>query len=136
MNINPIIRVDQLYGHEILLGVFTTFNANSVTFDFAPMVKQHGAGVFAVSFLRPGETTPYRVANLETNGTLATWTFSATDTEKPGKGKAFLSYSVGNTVFDMSEDIPCKIAKNSSPTGDAPPDPLYTWYEQMLEKIL
>lgn len=132
MNCNPIIPVQNVAGKTVYMGVFTTFNARSVTFDFSAWVDSLGEGTFSVSLLRPGDTTPYAVAGLSIDGTLATWVFDATDTALAGYGRAFLSY-VTPDAMDMTVDFDVYIAQNSAPSGDTPPDPLETWYQQMLE---
>lgn len=132
MNCNPIISVRDVAGKTVYMGVFTTFNARGVTFDFSVWAEALGAGTFAVSLLRPGDTTPYAVAGLTVDGTQATWTFDATDTALAGYGRAFLSYVTADAM-DMTVDFDVYIAQNSAPNGDTPPDPLETWYQQMLE---
>lgn len=132
MNCNPTIPVQDVAGKTVYMGVFTTFNARSVTFDFSAWEARLGSGVFSVSLLRPGDATPYAVAGLSIDGTLATWTFDATDTALAGYGRAFLSYVTADAM-DMTVDFDVYIATNSAPTGDTPPDPLETWYQQMLE---
>lgn len=132
MNCNPIIPVQSVRGTTVYLGVFTTFNARSVTFDFSAWAAALGDGTFAVSLLRPGDITPYAVAGLSIDGTRATWTFDATDTALAGYGRAFLSYVTADAM-DMTVDFDVYIAQNSAPSGDTPPDPLETWYQQMLE---
>lgn len=132
MNCNPTIPVQNVEGKTVYMGVFTTFNARSVTFDFSAWVDSLGEGTFSVSLLRPGDTTPYAVAGLSIDGTLATWVFDATDTALAGYGRAFLSYVTADAM-DMTVDFDVYIAQNSAPSGDTPPDPLETWYQQMLE---
>lgn len=132
MNCNPIIPVQDVAGKTVYMGVFTTFNARSVTFDFSAWVDSLGEGTFSVYLLRPGDTAPYAVAGLSIDGTLATWVFDSTDTAIAGYGRAFLSYVTADAM-DMTVDFDVYIAQNSAPTGDAPPDPLDTWYQQMLE---
>lgn len=131
MNCNPTIPVQDVAGKTVYMGVFTTFNARSVAFDFSVWASL-GEGTFSVSLLRPGDTTPYAVAGLSIDGTLATWVFDATDTALAGYGRAFLSYVTANAM-DMTVDFDVYIAQNSAPSGDTPPDPLETWYQQMLE---
>lgn len=132
MNCNPTIPVQDVAGKTVYMGVFTTFNARSVTFDFSAWAAALGDGTFSVSLLRPGGTTPYAVAGLTIDGTRATWTFDATDTAYAGYGRAFLSYVTADAM-DMTVDFDVYIAQNSAPSGDTPPDPLETWYQQMLE---
>lgn len=132
MNCNPTIPVQNVEGKTVYMGVFTTFNARSVTFDFSAWAEALGEGTFSVSLLRPGEALPYAVAGLAIDGTQATWTFDATDTALAGYGRAFLSYVTADAM-DMTVDFDVYIAANSSPNGDTPPEPLETWYQQMLE---
>lgn len=132
MNCNPIIPVQNVEGKTIYMGVFTTFNARSVTFDFSAWAEALGEGTFSVSLVRPGESVPYAVAGLTIDGTQATWAFDATDTALAGYGRAFLSYVTADAM-DMTVDFDVYIARNSAPNGDTPPDPLETWYQQMLE---
>lgn len=132
MNCNPTIPVQDVVGKTVYMGVFSTFNARSVTFDFSAWAEALGDGTFSVSLLRPGETVPYTVAGLSVDGTLATWTFDATDTALAGYGRAFLGYVTADAM-DMTVDFDVYIAKNSAPAEDTPPDPLESWYQQMLE---
>lgn len=131
MNCNPTIPVQDVSGKTVYMGVFTTFNASSVTFDFSAWVDALGEGTFSVSLVRPGETVPYAVAGLSIDGTRATWTFNANDTALAGYGRAFLSYITSDAMV-MTVDFDVYIAKNSTPDGDTPPGSLETWYQQML----
>ena len=133
MNRNPIIDVNNVRGALIYLGVFDTYNARSQIFDITAWRGQHGPGVVQVCLLRPGDTIPYAVSNLTVVGTLATWTFDATDTAIAGQGVAFLSYAdEAGTVLDKTVDIPVIIARNSGPQGQPAPDPLSSWYDDVL----
>lgn len=132
MECNPIIPVQSVRGKTVYLGVFTTFNAKSVIFDFSTWADALGDGTFSVSLLRPGESVPYNVADVTVDGTRATWTFDAADTAIAGYGRAFLAYATDDAL-DMTVDFDVYIAQNSAPAGDTPPDPLESWYQRMLD---
>lgn len=132
MNCNPIIDVSRTETARIYLGVFNTFNARSQTFDVTAWQEKLGEGVLSINLLRPGDAIPYEVSDVAVNGTLVTWTFNETDTERSGYAKVFLVY-VGEDFREASQDIVAYIADNSGPSSDTPPAPIENWYTKMLE---
>ena len=130
INCNPTIVVGK-GGGPIVMGVVGNFNARQQSFDISFWLNKLGPGQLVVALLRPGDSIPYAVSNVTISGSIATWTFSETDTAKSGYGKVFLTYS-GADFKDATTDYSCFVAKNSAPTGEVPSD-LESWYQNMLD---
>ena len=130
INCNPTIAVGKS-GGPIVMGVVGNFNARQQSFDISFWQKKLGPGQLVVALLRPGDSIPYAVSDVIISGSLATWTFSETDTATSGYGKVFLTYS-GADFKDATTDYSCFVAKNSAPTGEVPSD-LESWYQNMLD---
>lgn len=127
---NPIIVVGQQCG-TIAMGVVGNFNARTQTFDIGPWRRALGDGQLVVSLRRPGDETPYAVANVTVDGDTAVWTFDDVDTAQSGYGVVFLTYRSGDSFSDATADIPCYIGTNSAPDGPVPSG-LESWYQDML----
>lgn len=130
INCNPTIAVGKS-GGIIAMGVVGNFSARQQSFDISFWQEKLGLGQLVVALLRPGDSIPYAVSDVIISGSIATWTFSETDTAKSGYGKVFLTYS-GADFKDATTDYSCFIAKNSAPTGEVPSD-LESWYQNMLD---
>lgn len=130
INCNPTIVVGK-GGGPIVMGVVGNFNARQQSFDISFWQDKLGPGQLVVALLRPGDSIPYAVSDVIISGSIATWTFSETDTAKSGYGKVFLTYS-GADFKDATTDYSCFVAKNSAPTGEVPSD-LESWYQSMLD---
>ena len=130
INCNPTIAVGK-NGGPIVMGVVGNFNARQQSFDISFWQEKLGSGQLVVALLRPGDSIPYAVSDVTISGSIATWTFSDTDTAKNGYGKVFLTYS-GTDFKDATTDYSCFVAKNSAPTGEVPSD-LESWYQRMLD---
>lgn len=102
-------------------------------FDFTSWAEQYGSGIFQIVMKRNGEQTPYPVTGLTVDGTLATWTVSAADTEIPGVGKIELWYSPDNGA-KLSEPIAVMVVANIGIVS-SPPDPLDTWLDRMADYV-
>ena len=130
INCNPTIAVGKS-GGIIAMGVVGNFNARQQSFDISFWQEKLGPGQLVVAILRPGESIPYAVSDVTISGSIATWTFSETDTAKSGYGRVFLTYS-GTDFKDATTDYSCFVAKNSAPTGEVPSG-LDSWYQDMLD---
>ena len=105
---------------QIKIGYVGENDARAVSLDWSDWAERYGAGVLTVLFQRHGDDAPYPVA-AETEGTVTTWTPSATDTAVPGYGHMQLRYSVGD-VIAKSEILGVMVGKSLEPETD-PPDP-------------
>lgn len=128
---NSLIKLPCVKGCTIYMGVWGTYNVRSQRFDFSAWAEALGEGTLAINFLRPGDSVPYPVRDVAIQGGVATWTFDATDTAAAGWGRVYLIYQAAD-ARDATIDIPVCIAANSGPAGETPPEPLETWYEEML----
>ena len=101
-----------------------------IPFDFSPWFEEFGEGNIVLTVLRPTDTIAYPVA-LDVDGTVATWTVTATDTAYKGMGKAQLSYLVGEAV--KKSIVYSIIVIGSIEATEDPPDPYQTWLDRAIE---
>ena len=102
------------------IGYVGETGARPVTFDFSAWATEYGAGVLQLLLQRPGDAEPYPVM-LDIDGTTATWTPDATDTEKTGQGQAQLVYTVGGVI--VKNAIFRELIAPSRGAAGYPPEP-------------
>ena len=107
--------------------------ARQIIFDVQDWESLYGPGTVEVIYQRPGDELPYPVA-VQREGTLVTWTITATDTEMAGShGKCELRYYVGETLAKSKIWRTWVEPSLSTPSETAPPEPEQGWVERVLE---
>ena len=107
--------------------------ARQIIFDVRDWESLYGPGTVEVIYQRPGDELPYPVA-VQREGTLVTWTITATDTEMAGShGKCELRYYVGETLAKSKIWRTWVEPSLSTPSETAPPEPEQGWVERVLE---
>lgn len=101
--------------------------AEKIAIDFSPWASEFGAGTISARLRRPKDSAAYPVA-LITEGTTATWTISATDTQYAGAGSLQLVYIVGDVVA-KSVIWPVRVLP-SLEAGEAP-EPYESWLDTL-----
>lgn len=101
--------------------------AEKVAVDFSPWASEFGAGTISARLRRPKDSAAYPVV-LTTEGTTATWTVSATDTQYAGAGSLQLVYIVGDMVA-KSVIWPVRVLP-SLEEGEAP-EPYESWLDTL-----
>jgi len=101
--------------------------AEKVAVDFSPWASEFGAGTISARLRRPKDSAAYPVV-LTTEGTTATWTVSATDTQHAGAGSLQLVYIVGDMVA-KSVIWPVRVLP-SLEEGEAP-EPYESWLDTL-----
>lgn len=81
----------------IIIGRRGENEVESVYFDFSEWKVKYGTGTLILLIQRPNENVIYPV-ELTTEGIVATWTISSTDTAMRGIGKGTLQYTVSGKV--------------------------------------
>ena len=111
----------------LIIGKQGENNAEQIAVDFAPWVAEYGEGVISARLKRPKDSAAYPVV-LTTEGTTATWTVSATDTQYAGAGSLQLVYIVGYVVA-KSVIWPVRVLP-SLEEGEAP-EPYESWLDTL-----
>ena len=127
---HPIELQDQ--SRIIRLGIWDTYNVQSVSFNIAPWIEKYGTGDLIVLHERPNEGVPFEVDNVEIQDGIATWTFSAFDTARAGTGSCALIYTVDGDFRARTAPWQTRIIPTIGPQGETPPDPLRTWYDDIM----
>ncbi len=115
----------------ISLGKQHENGATEIVFDISEWEKEYGGdGFMSLYVKRNGDSSAYPVL-LETDGSLAHWTVSATDTEASGEGSAELDYRIGETVVRSATFKTVVFQSVSEPSCD-PPDAYETWVDTLV----
>jgi len=123
---NNIPTVVMLLGHQ------GENEARCVVFDLAAYAEEFGEGTWAVVYKRPGEDTPYPVAELEESAGYALWKLNNVDTGLAGEGRAEFRYYV-DEVLVKSDVYRTLVLPSLGETGPAP-DPLEDILDRMIEE--
>lgn len=116
----------------ILLGRQCENEARQVQFDLSWLIGEYGSGTATLVHQRNKDTAPYICTATQTGNTL-TWTLDNQDTAYDGWGKAELRWTVGDV---LAKTLIYKTMVIRSITADTTiPEPLESWYDQMIEYI-
>lgn len=106
--------------------------ARQVVFDIRELEEVYGPGTVWVIYQRPGDELPYPVS-VQQEGTLATWTITAADTEMAGShGKCELRYYSGETLVKSKIWQTLVDTALSTPSETVPPEPEQGWVDKVL----
>ena len=119
-----IVRQPIPIGHRSEKGV------QAIEFDVTAWVGAYGSGTLTVVMKRWGDEVPYPIALEIDENNKATWTFSDTDTAKPGMAYAQLSYVVGDTIVKKSDVYTLYVMDSLTGEGE-PPEAYESWLEQL-----
>ena len=116
----------------ILLGRQCENEARQVQFDLSWLIGEYGSGTATLVHQRNKDTAPYICTATQTGNTLA-WTLDNQDTAYDGWGKAELRWTVGDV---LAKTLIYKTMVIRSITADTTiPEPLESWYDQMIDYI-
>ena len=116
----------------ILLGRQCENEARQVQFDLSWLIGEYGSGTATLVHQRNKDTAPYICTATQTGNTL-TWTLDNQDTAYDGWGKAELRWTVGDV---LAKTLIYKTMVIRSITADTTiPEPLESWYDQMIDYI-
>lgn len=116
----------------ILLGRQCENEARQIQFDLSWLIGEYGSGTATLVHQRNKDTAPYICTATQTGNTL-TWTLDNQDTAYDGWGKAELRWTVGDV---LAKTLIYKTMVIRSITADTTiPEPLESWYDQMIEYI-
>ena len=104
--------------------------ARCLTVDMTDCAEQFGAGSVQISFLRPGEQSPYIVLHKDMLDGVAIWQIDSTDTAAEGYGMVQFQYITSGGVVAKSALYRTVTFGSSETPGDVP-DP----YEGLLDQI-
>lgn len=104
--------------------------AEQFGFDFTEWVEAYGAGTISMRLRRNGDANPYPVI-LTTEGNIAIWSPTETDTARSGLAKAQLIYTAGETIAKTLV-FGVRVAPSLGPTTD-PPEPFEDWLDQLTD---
>ena len=94
--------------------------------------RLYGAGVFALTVLREGDSAPYPASLKSENGDVI-WTLSNADTARAGEGMAELTYTVGGAIA-KSRTWRTVVEPSLSANGTTePPDAYRSWVDEVLQ---
>ena len=103
-----------------------------VWFDLSYLIENFGEGTATLVHQRNQDLAPYIVTTEQTNTNLM-WTIDETDTAYEGFGRAEIRWVVDD---DLAKTVIYKTNVQKSLTAQTEvPEPLESWYDQMLEQI-
>ena len=119
-------------GAILPLGRQMEHGVRQVWFDLSYLIENFGEGTATLVHQRNQDLAPYIVSTEQTNTNLM-WTIDETDTAYEGFGRAEIRWVVDD---DLAKTVIYKTNVMKSLTAQTEiPEPLESWYDQMLEQI-
>lgn len=119
-------------GAILPLGRQGEHGVRQVRFDLSYLIETFGEGTAILVHQRSQDLVPYIVSAVQ-DGDRLEWTVTDADTAYKGLGKAEIRWTVGD---DLAKTVTYKTSVQRSLTEQTEiPEPLESWYEQMLEQI-
>jgi hypothetical protein len=119
-------------GAILLLGRQGEHGVRQVRFDLSYLIETFGEGTAILVHKRSQDLAPYIVSAVQ-DGDRLEWTVTDADTAYKGFGKAEIRWTVGD---DLAKTVTYKTSVQRSLTEQTEiPEPLESWYDQMLEQI-
>lgn len=119
-------------GAILPLGRQGEHGVRQVRFDLSYLIETFGEGTAILVHQRSQDLAPYIVSAVQ-DGDRLEWTVTDADTAYKGFGKAEIRWTVGD---DLAKTVTYKTSVQRSLAEQTEiPEPLESWYEQMLEQI-
>ena len=119
-------------GALLPLGRQGEHGVRQVWFDLSYLIENFGEGTATLVYQRNKDLAPYIVSATQTGDRLE-WTIDETDTAYEGFGKAEIRWTVDD---DLAKTVIYKTNTLKSLTAQTEiPEPLESWYDQMIEQI-
>lgn len=119
-------------GALLPLGRQGEHGVRQVWFDLSYLIENFGEGTAMLVYQRNKDLAPYIVSATQTGNNLM-WTIDETDTAYEGFGKAEIRWTVDD---DLAKTVIYKTNVQKSLTAQTEiPEPLESWYDQMIEQI-
>ena len=119
-------------GAILPLGRQMEHGVRQVWFDLSYLIENFGEGTATLVHQRNQDLAPYIVTTEQTNTNLM-WTLNETDTAYEGFGRAEIRWVVDD---DLAKTVIYKTNVQKSLTAQTEvPEPLESWYDQMIEQI-
>lgn len=119
-------------GAILPLGRQGEHGVRQVRFDLSYLIETFGEGTAILVHQRSQDLAPYIVSAVQ-DGDRLEWTVTDADTAYKGFGKAEIRWTVGD---NLAKTVTYKTSVQRSLTEQTEiPEPLESWYEQMLEQI-
>jgi len=119
-------------GAILPLGRQGEHGVRQVRFDLSYLIETFGEGTATLVHQRSQDLAPYIVSAVQ-DGDRLEWTVTDADTAYKGFGKAEIRWTVGD---DLAKTVTYKTSVQRSLTEQTEiPEPLESWYDQMLEQI-
>ena len=119
-------------GAILPLGRQGEHGVRQVRFDLSYLIETFGEGTAILVHQRSQDLAPYIVSAVQ-DGDRLEWTVMDADTAYKGFGKAEIRWTVGE---DLAKTVTYKTSVQRSLIEQTEiPEPLESWYEQMLEQI-
>ena len=119
-------------GAILPLGRQGEHGVRQVRFDLSYLIETFGEGTAILVHQRSQDIAPYIVSAVQ-DGDRLEWTVTDADTAYKGFGKAEIRWTVGE---DLAKTVTYKTSVQRSLTEQTEiPEPLESWYDQMLEQI-
>lgn len=119
-------------GAILPLGRQMEHGVRQVWFDLSYLVENFGAGTAVLVHQRNQDLAPYIVSAVQTGNRLE-WTLDETDTAYEGFGRAEIRWTVDDTLA-KTVIYRTNVAKSLTAQIDIP-EPLESWYDQMIQQI-
>lgn len=127
-----IINTDTDKGSFLPLGRQLEHGVREVWFDLTWLIENVGEGTAVLVYQRSKDVAPY-VVTTQLHGNVLVWTVGDADTAYDGFGKAEIRWTVDE---NLAKTVTYRTNVLSSITaGEDVPEPLESWYDQMLEQI-
>ena len=119
-------------GAILPLGRQMEHGVRQVWFDLSYLIENFGEGTATLVHQRNQDLAPYIVTTEQTNTNLM-WTINETDTAYEGFGRAEIRWVVDD---DLAKTVIYKTNVQKSLTAQTEvPEPLESWYDQMIQQI-
>lgn len=119
-------------GAILPLGRQGEHGVRQVRFDLSYLIETFGEGTAILVHQRSQDLAPYIVSAVQ-DGDRLEWTVTDSDTAYKGLGKAEIRWTVGD---NLAKTVTYKTSVQRSLTEQTEiPEPLESWYDQMLEQI-
>ena len=127
-----IVTVTTDSGAILPLGRQGEHGVRQVRFDLSYLIETFGEGTAILVHQRSQDLAPYIVSTVQ-DGDRLEWTVMDADTAYKGFGKAEIRWTVGD---DLAKTVTYKTSVQRSLIEQTDiPEPLESWYDQMLEQI-
>lgn len=132
MRTTTIVPGEERYPAALYLGRVGENLTRQIVFDCSALAEECGSGVAEIVAMTPAGTK-YAPTNVTQEGSTVTWLISEADVGTAGRGRAELSWIVGDGVAKTTTWQTLIRASLTGTEGEDPPDVYKDWVDQLLD---